>query len=221
VHVTVVSLTPLHITAVSMPPLCMPRWCQRYRFAFHSGVNDTTVHITALSMTPLCNQLCWMFFANDPEHGLTLLCMSQRCQWHSCDMHSGIITPLWHAKQCQWHRCDMQSSVNDSAVQIWYRCDFGLHIRSALATFKVNIYRKIYIGKLSYTVSITFTHKIWGLTKDRFFSQRCPWHRWFHSRFSWRIRSNVYQEPRGSCLMKKKRDQSLVSGSLETRLSEF
>jgi hypothetical protein len=27
---------------------------------------------------------------------------------------------------------------------------------------------KTYIGKLTYTISITFTHKIWGLTKDLF-----------------------------------------------------
>jgi hypothetical protein len=33
-----------------------------------------------------------------------------------------------------------------------------------LATF----IKKTYIGKLAYTISITFTQKIWGLTKDRF-----------------------------------------------------
>jgi hypothetical protein len=35
---------------------------------------------------------------------------------------------------------------------------------------------KTYIGKLPCTiptVSITFTQKIWGLTRDRFLSQRC------------------------------------------------
>jgi hypothetical protein len=30
---------------------------------------------------------------------------------------------------------------------------------------------KTYIGQLSYTMPITFTHKKWGLTRDRFLSQ--------------------------------------------------
>jgi hypothetical protein len=52
------------------------------------------------------------------------------------------------------------------------------------------------MGKVTYTISITFTHKIWGLTKDRFLLQRCHWHRCdenrrFHSRFSSRIRNHI------------------------------
>jgi hypothetical protein len=43
--------------------------------------------------------------------------------------------------------------------------DFGPHIREALATSK-NIQ---YIGKLSCSIPITFTYKIWGLTRYRFF----------------------------------------------------
>jgi hypothetical protein len=40
----------------------------------------------------------------------------------------------------------------------------------ALATFKRNIYsiEKTFIGKFSSTIPIIFTHKIWGLTIDRF-----------------------------------------------------
>jgi hypothetical protein len=31
---------------------------------------------------------------------------------------------------------------------------------------------KTYIGQLSYTIPITFTHKKWGLTRDRFLQSR-------------------------------------------------
>jgi hypothetical protein len=31
---------------------------------------------------------------------------------------------------------------------------------------------KTYIGQLSYTLPITFTHKKWGLTKESFLSQQ-------------------------------------------------
>jgi hypothetical protein len=68
-----------------------------------------------------------------------------------------------------WHRSDMHSGVNDTAVQIWHRCDFGPHIRKAVATFKGNIYQKTYIDKMYCTLSITFTQKLWGLTRDMFF----------------------------------------------------
>jgi hypothetical protein len=56
--------------------------------------------------------------------------------------------------------------------------------------------QKIFIGKLSCTTPITFTQKIWGLTRDRILSQRCHWHycdenRRFHSLFSPRIRSHI------------------------------
>jgi hypothetical protein len=41
-------------------------------------------------------------------------------------------------------------------------------MRVALATFKGIIYKKKCIDKLTYTRSITFSQKIWGLPKDRF-----------------------------------------------------
>jgi hypothetical protein len=53
----------------------------------------------------------------------------------------------------------LHSGVNDTAVQIEHRCDFGPHIPEALATFKGNIYRKNIQRKFSYTVSIAFIQK--------------------------------------------------------------
>jgi hypothetical protein len=67
---------------------------------------------------------------NDTKHYCFLcgdmmrLHMAQRCNWHRCDMHSGIIgtavtcigeslTPLWYVKRCNWHRC-----ANDTAVTL-------------------------------------------------------------------------------------------------------
>jgi hypothetical protein len=66
-----------------------------------------------------------------------------------------------------WLGCTRHSGIIDTAVPIWHRCDFGPHIREALATFKGNICKKTYIGKLSCTVPVTFTQKILGLTRDR------------------------------------------------------
>jgi hypothetical protein len=108
------------------------------------------------------------------------------------------LTPLWHAQRSHWHRCaDMQvlknvSGVIDSAVQIWHRCDFWRLLCEALATFKGNINQKTYIGQLSCTIPITFTHKKWGLTRDHFLAQRSHWlrcdkNRRLLSRFSRRI----------------------------------
>jgi hypothetical protein len=45
----------------------------------------------------------------------------------------------------------MYSGANDTAVQIWHHCDFGAHIREALATFKGNIQ---YISKKLPTFSV-------------------------------------------------------------------
>jgi hypothetical protein len=126
---------------------------QWHHFACHIGVNDTAVHIIAVSLT-LANNLTPCFFIRESDsaaHGIAV-----------------SLIPLWHAQLWYWYRYDMHSSANETAVQIWHRCDFGPHIREALATFKGNIYRKSYIGKLSSTMPITLTQKIWGLTRDRF-----------------------------------------------------
>jgi hypothetical protein len=82
---------------------------------------------------------------------------------------------------CHWHRCATKFFSNILinhlthcfCKEIWLgctRCDFGPHIKEALTIFKENIYQKTYIGKLSCTIPITFTHKIWGLTRDHFLS---------------------------------------------------
>jgi hypothetical protein len=41
-----------------------------------------------------------------------------------------------------WLSHTRHSDVNDTAVQIWHRCDFGPHIPEALATLKGNVCRK-------------------------------------------------------------------------------
>jgi hypothetical protein len=84
---------------------------------------------------------------------------------------SWSMTPLRLAQQCQWHHYVMFIGIKDTAVQIWHRCDFIPNIWEALATFTGEFYRKSYIGKLFYTLSITFTqHKNMGViySKDRF-----------------------------------------------------
>jgi hypothetical protein len=65
-------------------------------------------------------------------------------------------------------QCTRHSPVIDTAVQIGHRCARGPYIRSALATIKGNINQKTSKGKLSYTISITLTLKIGGLTKNFF-----------------------------------------------------
>jgi hypothetical protein len=78
----------------------------------------------------------------------------------------------------------------------WHRCDFWPHIREALSILKGISIEKTYIVQLPYTISITFSQQIWGLTKDQFchsgaintplwHAQRCQWHRcdfWPHVR---------------------------------------
>jgi hypothetical protein len=89
----------------------------------HSGVIVTIVTCTEVSMTQLWH--------------------AQRCHWHCCDRHIGVIdtamqptffwipsriiqhtvflkgnlTRLHTAQRSPWHRCDMHSRVIDTAVQ--------------------------------------------------------------------------------------------------------
>jgi hypothetical protein len=93
----------VHVTAVSMTSLCMSQRCQ-----------DTDVHITVLSMKMLCNQL-WKIFSWINQNTIFM----QKFDWAAhCTAPS--LTPLWHVQQCQWHRCDMHSGVNDTAVKKTY-----------------------------------------------------------------------------------------------------
>jgi hypothetical protein len=75
--------------------------------------------------------------------------------------------------------------VNDTAVQIWHRCDFGPHIRVDLATFKGNIYRKN-------------IHRQFDLHIYNFHTQNMRINQGFHSRFSPRIRNHTrWKKTRG------------------------
>jgi hypothetical protein len=158
VHITAVSLYAavqatffrISLQIIWHPVFYMEIWlgCTR-----HSSVIDTAVTCTMVSLTPL-----WHL---------------QRCQWH--------------VQWCHWHHCNLHSHVNDTAVTCTAvsitllckydaRCDFGPHIREALATFKGNIYQKNIHRQivLHYTTHPILTHKkIWGLTRERFLSQRC------------------------------------------------
>jgi hypothetical protein len=76
---------------------------------------------------------------------------------------------------------------------------------------------------LQYTKSIAFTQKIWGLTRDRFWSQWCHWHRCdqrrFRSRFSY-LNSKPYSKRLYPCIRglgklfdeQKTEVENLVSG---------
>jgi hypothetical protein len=132
---------------------------------------------------------------------------------------------LHTAQRCHWHRCDMHSDVIDTACKYDTAVTLDLIFEWLWLFLKGISIEKTYIGKLTYTISITFTHKNLGLTKDSFLSQRCHWHRChvnrrFHSRFSPRIRSHiqkglpVYQGLGGVVRWKKTEAENLVSGSI-------
>jgi hypothetical protein len=94
--------------------------------------------------------------------------VAQRCQWHRC---ATICSPMFRSTVSYaeiWFGYTRFNGFIDTAVQIWHRCDFGLHIREALATFKGIIYRKnIHRQWHVFLHYIMCTHKIWRLTKDR------------------------------------------------------
>jgi hypothetical protein len=127
--------------------------CQWHRCAYYSDDNDAAVQPTLSNI-----------FGNDLKH-----CFHTEI-WLGRTQYSGIIdtavtytaelmTPLWHTQR--YHCYDKHSGVKDSAVQIWYRCDFGPHIRLALATFKENIYWKNIHRQIGPTF-ITFPQKMRG-----------------------------------------------------------
>jgi hypothetical protein len=88
-----------------------------------------------------------------------------------------------NAQRCHWHRYDMHSGVIDTAVTL------DLIFEWLLLPLKGISNEKTYQGKFTYTISITFTQKIWGLTKHRFDENRR-----FHSRFCPRIRSYIQKD---------------------------
>jgi hypothetical protein len=108
----------------------------------------------------------------------------------------------------------------------WHRCDFGPHIREALATFKGNIYRENIHRQTVLHYAYNIHTKNMGLTRDSFLSQRCHWHHCdenllLQSRFSSRIWS-LMQKGFNPCnrglggvdLWKIPEVENLVSGSL-------
>jgi hypothetical protein len=100
-------------------------------------------------------------------------------------MHSGVIDTA--VQICKFKKISAESLTPlckyDTAVT------FDVIFARLWLSLKGISIEKTYIGQLSYTIPITFTNKKWGLTRDRFLSQRSHW--------------PVYQGPRGSCLMKK------------------
>jgi hypothetical protein len=106
--------TTVHITAVSMTPLCMSQRCQWLPCACHSGVNDTAVPCAAESDF-FIKTVCQIIRKDIPKKLVT-----QQCQWLHCACHSGVndsMTPLCLSQQCQWLRCACHSGVNYTAVQ--------------------------------------------------------------------------------------------------------
>jgi hypothetical protein len=133
--------------------VCMSPRCQWHCWAYHSSVTDTAVHPTLSNI-----------FANDPKH-------YRYCSygeiWLGCTLHSGIndttvtcravsMTLLWLAQRYQ---CKYDTAVTLDLLFEWLW----------LPLKEISI-EKTYLGKLPFTLSITFTQKIWGLTKDHFLS---------------------------------------------------
>jgi hypothetical protein len=137
----------------------------------------------------------------------------------------------------KWSRCDLHSGTNDTAetctevsMTPLCKCDtavtFGTHIRVALATFKENINLKNIHRKIFLHYIYNIHTKIWGLTEDRFLSQRCHWHRCDENRRfrSWSVSRMWSHIKKGSNLCirdlggvvwwKKPVVENLMSGSL-------
>jgi hypothetical protein len=120
----------MHIIAVSMTPLYMSQRSQWYCCACHSVVHDSAV-----------------------------VCISQWYHWHRLTCTADSTTPLWHAQRYQWHRVDYM------ALSITPLCNHDTAVTSDLLFGRLWLpylwisIEKTYIGKMSCTISITFTHK--------------------------------------------------------------
>jgi hypothetical protein len=101
------------------------------------GLKPFSIWISIRGANRLCNRRLlsqrshWLRCA-----ALQILKKFQRSHWHRCDMHSGVNDSAVITKSI------FSANTNDSAVQIWHRCDFWRNLCKALATFKGNIYRK-------------------------------------------------------------------------------
>jgi hypothetical protein len=100
--------TAMHITVVSMTPLCMSQQYQWHRCACHSSANDTAVHITAVSLTPLC-AVQPTFFQTSLRIIRQTVFIRKSGSAAYCTAVS--LTPLWHLLRCQWHRCENMTSL--------------------------------------------------------------------------------------------------------------
>jgi hypothetical protein len=93
----------------------------RLGFTAGSIIPLCSVHVTALSMIPLC--------------------MSHQSLWHRCATNFVEYPGEWSEVQF-FFLCKNLTQLHMTQRYHWQRCDFGPYIRSALATFKGNIYWK-------------------------------------------------------------------------------
>jgi hypothetical protein len=185
-----------------------PLWrTQRSHCDMHSGVNDSALTCTAESLTTL-----WP---------------AQRSHWLRCDLHSGVIDSAVITKSifsANTNPCTAESLTPLCKYDTAVTFDV-IFARLWLPLKRISI-EKTYIGQLSYTIPITFTHKKWGLASDRFLSQqshwlRCDKNRRLQSRFSRRILIHI-EKGFNPCIRglggvvwwKKPEVENLVSGSL-------
>jgi hypothetical protein len=160
-----------------MTPLWLVQWNRWHRCDVHCGVIDTTVTCTAESLTPLCTsqRSNWHCCA-----AMQIWKKFQRSRWLCCDVHSGVIaTAVIGTAELLTPLCKYDTAMT-----------FGIIFSRLWLPLKGISIEKTYIGQLSYTIPITFTHKKWGLTRDHFLSQRSHWlHLWQKSAISKSISS--------------------------------
>jgi hypothetical protein len=115
----------VHVTAVSMTPLCTSQRSQWLRQIFskftylHSGVNDSAVHVTAESVSQIVFNLFFNWWIHEMWE------VSLWYVWKNLNICTAeSMTPLKFfqnfifAQQSQWLRCASHSGVNDSAVHV-------------------------------------------------------------------------------------------------------